>query len=125
MKHESHFTSGMVAHLREKLGGSVVFKHSDQLTAGVPDTSVTWRRSTTWLEVKIKRSGAITTDSLQDTNMRRLAAAGKNAFYVIFGEGSTEIVHPRDDSPMVQSGIYQDYRLVEMFIRRMHGDTTS
>ena len=35
------------------LGGAVIFKHNDYMTAGVPDVSITLNGATTWFELKV------------------------------------------------------------------------
>lgn len=49
---EAQFTRALVHDLRQVLDRTVIFKHNDRLTAGVPDLSVTYHGRTTWLEVK-------------------------------------------------------------------------
>ena len=120
MKHESNYSSKLVEHLREHLGGSIVFKHADGMTSGIPDISVNWRKKTTWLEVKVGRGGAIKKDSLQDTNIKRLSSVMRSAFYVVYYELSTEIMHPITEETLAASMIPENHRLVEMFHRRAH-----
>lgn len=49
---ESTLKAALVPVLKVVMPGAVVFRHEDKHTAGVPDISVTWRKRTTWLEVK-------------------------------------------------------------------------
>lgn len=49
---ESHFTRKLLRALRRTLPKSVIFKHADLFTAGVPDFSATFQGCTTWVEVK-------------------------------------------------------------------------
>lgn len=65
------------------LRGSVVQNHSDAFTSGVPDFSVTWRKITTWWEVKFWNGGDFDTQPLQHATARRLAKQGF-CHYVIY-----------------------------------------
>ncbi len=83
---EGEVNRRLVKALRKELPGAVVFKHADQITAGVPDISVTWRRRTAWVEVKVIRQGkTFQSRGLQDMMMHRLSLAG-HAFYVVYYE---------------------------------------
>lgn len=73
MKTETEHTRWLTKELRRRLPRSVVFKHCDLYTAGVPDLSVTLAGVTTWFEAK------------------RLAAAGDGV-----------VVVRRQDVPAVQ-----------------------
>jgi len=67
------------------LPGAVVFKHHDAITAGIPDLSVTWKGTTTWVEVKYNTHQV---RPLQHNTMLRLGRQGY-AFYVIYRNDST------------------------------------
>jgi hypothetical protein len=112
--HESKYSSGLVKHLQEHLGGSVVFKHSDQLTCGIPDISVNWRTKTTWLEIK-REGGKIR--GLQDRNMKRLAAVTGNAFYVVYSDTDVKIVHPVSEEVAFYGAGHKNHAIVGEFIR--------
>jgi hypothetical protein len=62
------------------LPGAVVFKHHDTITAGIPDLSVTWRGTTTWIEVKYNTTRI---RPLQHNTLIRLRGHG-SAFYVVY-----------------------------------------
>jgi len=68
--------------LGERLRGSVVLRHKDYLTVGIPDMSVTWRSKTTWLEIKYAKP-MIEGREIQNLTARRLARAGC-CYYVIY-----------------------------------------
>ena len=90
MKLEGELTQRLVKAIRKGLPNSVVFKHSDRVTYGIPDVSVTWLGSTTWLEMKrIAVSGA----AIQHARMCQLATQGR-AFYVVFQEVGSEVRTP-------------------------------
>jgi hypothetical protein len=74
---EGDFTRQFVKELRTILPGSVVFKHADTLTGGIPDLSITWQGHTTWVEVKIVRGGRTWFTALQSQNCFRLAREGR------------------------------------------------
>lgn len=94
---ETQIVGKITAHLRKHLLGSVVFKHADRVTAGIPDISVTWRRHTIWFEVKVRREGRMYTRDLQHVNMTRLSKQG-SAYYVVFDLDTARslIVRPQD-----------------------------
>jgi hypothetical protein len=80
---EGEVTRDLVKHLRKSMPGSVIFKHADMITAGIPDISVTGYGRTIWLEIKISKNGKFKSTNLQDESMRKLAMAGR-AFYVLY-----------------------------------------
>lgn len=75
------------------LAGSIVLKHTDRFTQGIPDTSVTWARVTSWWEHKILRDDKIQGREVQNEMMRRLERCGL-AHYVLFAPSFTTIVKP-------------------------------
>lgn len=91
---EAILVAGLVAALREGLPGSVVFKHADRTTAGIPDISVTWRYTTVWLEVKLVAPDLYNRE-LQDLMMQRLARTS-HAYYVVYQDNphSTKLLVP-------------------------------
>ena len=54
---ESTKSTPLLTWLRLKAFQSVVFKHCDRATIGIPDASLTWQNSTTWMEFKLFRPG--------------------------------------------------------------------
>jgi len=111
-----------------RLPGALVFRHEDQFTAGIPDTSVTWLGRTTWLETKFLNPRLISKE-IQKITAAQLAQQGK-CFFVLYdaryGQRCTRIVHPLqilDGSlatapDLVVPGF--DHRFVAQFIRRLH-----
>lgn len=86
--------------LRQELIGFVIFRHEDKSTYGVPDTSVTGKGKTSWLEIKLANPD-FKSHGQQELTMRRLANAGHYARYIIYemdsdGAKRTRIVHPKD-----------------------------
>jgi hypothetical protein len=59
---EATVSAPLMKKLREKLPGSVVFKHADLGLKGLPDCSVTWKGLTLWLEFKLMDSAVINGD---------------------------------------------------------------
>lgn len=85
--------------LRRALPGAVVYKHHDRSTKGMPDTSVTWRGATTWLEFKVLRHGESIykqLDPLQLIELVKIEQAGSYAWVVALRhpENTTEIYRP-------------------------------
>jgi len=123
---EAKLTLALVKALKKGLPGYVIIKHHDQITAGVPDISVTGRRKTTWLELKYANPGIIAR-GIQDKMMRDLGVAG-SAFYVVYranklGRGAigttTEVCVPGAESYIrCSAGI--DHEMVVDFIARLH-----
>jgi hypothetical protein len=87
---ESTLVTQLKKALMTGLPGAVVFKHHDAITAGIPDLSVTWRGSTTWLEVKYNTTRI---RPLQHNTLLRLERQGR-AFYVIYRPARPAIMGP-------------------------------
>jgi hypothetical protein len=124
---EKHLTAKLMAALREILRGSVVLKHTDQFTSGVPDLSVTWGWATSWAEVKVVRRGrGILGRGAQTLTMQQLAAVG-SAFYVVYhlDPAGTYVVHPGNiygdywRSPEAHVAAI-DHRVVAEHVRALH-----
>lgn len=74
---------------------AVVLKHNDRTTSGIPDLSITYLGSTTWLETKLA-DPEIRDTAIQRDVCIRTSKAGC-CLYVIFDNKntpSTNIVHP-------------------------------
>jgi hypothetical protein len=93
---EATLTRELLRVLERKLSGAVVIKHADRFQIGVPDASVTWGGTTSWLEVKYVRrdfreSGHATRlfprqfPTAQLVTMEQLAAAGSAVYLIYFG----------------------------------------
>lgn len=80
---EVKLSGDLVRILREELYGSVVFKHADSLTAGIPDISVTFQGRTTWIETKVARP-RVKDREIQRLRLKQLWLAGQNAYYVVY-----------------------------------------
>jgi hypothetical protein len=125
---EKSLCAGLVKALRLGLVGSVVFKHADRVTAGIPDVSVTWGGRTTWLEVKFVRAGQRLFDrGVQRQTIARLGRAG-SCLYVIYDKRTDEtvVLQPEyvgcyDDVEHSDSRPGLDHRYVVEFVRRLHG----
>lgn len=68
--------------LRKDLSGAVVLRHEDQYSSGIPDISITWKGSTTWLEVKLAKPKLIG-KGIQRITMQCLAENGQ-CWYAIY-----------------------------------------
>ena len=86
---EAKHRAATVALFKKQHPTAVVFRHEDLFRAGVPDTSVSWRRLTSWWEFKY---GAPTIHwrGAQAAEMRRLWSCGIPAYYVVFLEKKGE-----------------------------------
>jgi hypothetical protein len=99
----------------------VVFKHSDSVTAGIPDVSFTWRGYTSWLEVKFVRPeekskrGSL----LQEDVLRRLSRAGHRAWWIVFSERGVEIIDPVSNRVMAHAPT-RDCAAVRSFVVSTH-----
>lgn len=87
---EAQVVRRLVAALKVRLPGAVIFKHADMVTAGIPDISVTWRGKVDWLEVKYLKAGeTIFTarrkfDKRQLVQCERLEAQGACRYVVAY-----------------------------------------
>lgn len=61
----------------------MVLRHSDDVTSGIPDFSVTFARRTYWIEAKTAVRGKIKTTELQRMTMLRLGSHG-HAFWLVW-----------------------------------------
>lgn len=114
---EAPLSQGLVRDLRQ-LPGSMVIKHADHLTCGVPDISVTWHGRTTWLEVKRVKNGRVIQRGLQHYTMRKMAQQG-SAFYVYYTDEETQVLDPETMEILVSCSGH-NHELVVSFVRRMH-----
>lgn len=92
MKLERQYVRELIKVLAADLEGAVVLKHSDQVTSGIPDVSVTWSGLTFWIEVK--RGSAIKARGIQVLTAMRLAKQG-HCFFVLYDEDNTYIIKPQ------------------------------
>lgn len=120
---EATLVSSLTHLLRKELTYSVVFKHRDESTSGMPDISVTWHGKTTWLEVKFLNPKLIDR-GIQKLTMLKLAKAG-SAFYVLYDNtiNVTCVVQPKNLESMVAEFVCDgfDHLMVVDFIKRIHG----
>lgn len=54
---ETDITGKLMAQCRQDLHGSLVLKHADRSTSGIPDFTVSWAGPTFWVENKYIRKG--------------------------------------------------------------------
>lgn len=84
---EAYLKRKLVEAIRKEMPGAVVYRHEDTFTAGIPDISVTWRGSTSWIEVKFQRRGRKSElTALQRQAINRFRAAGAAAWAVRYVE---------------------------------------
>lgn len=104
----------------------MIIKHNDS-TAGVPDLSITFRKRTSWWEVKHAAPKLNGTD-LQRLTAQRLSLAG-DCWYIIYEDQaaglSTCVVHPRDINDFNVYSSHErvsgyDHEFVVKFIRAVH-----
>lgn len=82
---EASLRASTLALFRKKHPEAVVFRHEDLFRAGVPDTSISYHRLTSWWEFKYGHP-TIHWRGAQAAEMRRLWSCGIPAYYVIFLE---------------------------------------
>jgi len=80
---EATICSTLGTTLRQRLSGSMVFKHADMSGTIMPDFSVTWGGRTIWLEIKLIDRLLVKSKEAQKEMMRRLDTAGQ-AYYVVY-----------------------------------------
>jgi len=91
---ESDLKEDLMKEVRRHLKDSISFRHEDKMTHGIPDISVT-RKRTIWLEAKLLKPHLLYR-GVQDINMLKLSAYG-DAWYVIYAypkDPMTIICHP-------------------------------
>jgi hypothetical protein len=84
----------LVKELEREMRGAVVIRHEDHFTGGIPDLSVTWEGTTTWIEVKYDRPGArAKVTPLQKRMLRRLSRHGSAVLltYMSRKDGSMDV----------------------------------
>lgn len=116
---ESKLTKALLKEIRARMPYAVVFKHTEQVTSGVPDISVTYRGRTMWVEVKRVLRGFRDT-GLQALTMKQLAAVGL-AYYVVYDLERDKTFVISGDAPReyMLSGVWQpgfDHAFVARFI---------
>ena len=100
---EDGLTTALLRELKTRCPRLEVLRHRD-ITAGIPDLSITGYGKTTWWEIKHSRP-SFKSRGIQRLTCRRLAAGGA-CLYVLYHEGlngkQTMIAHPMDiiTSPM-------------------------
>ena len=122
---ESYFVRKLKTYLEAQLPQSVVIKHADAVTAGIPDLSVSWNHKTTWLEVKVSRNGGPLRDrEVQRLSLRRMGTAA-SCYYVIFEVGNprTIIVPPSRVSEWMSWPDHvmgHNYGYIINFVKELH-----
>jgi hypothetical protein len=118
--------------LKASLRGVVVLRHEDHFTAGIPDTSITWKRRTTWMEAKVAEPSVKSLGVQKDT-CERLAVMGY-CWYVVYrlrrGVWTTLVVQPAqiEDLDQVPGECVTDginHQFVVEFIRRSYDSVSA
>jgi hypothetical protein len=123
---ESEPKGKLTGQLRAAIHGAVVIRHEDSATAGIPDLSCTYRRRTTWWEIKLAKP-EFPSNGIQELTMLRLDSAGY-ARYIIFedndGEKRSYIVRPKNiknwKTDVEESWSGWDFESLVEFIRKAH-----
>lgn len=91
---ETDLTTKLAERFRKTIRNSIVFKHADSYTHGIPDISVTAHGHTSWWEIKYANPKFAST-GIQELNCLKLARVSI-CYYVIFDNAynMTRIVHP-------------------------------
>lgn len=104
MTTESKLKKDLALLLTYTFPGAVIFKHSDAVTAGIPDLSITWEFGTVWLELKhVTPKKRLKSRGIQRQTAIELARFTPT-WYVIYAEEpylsemlhKTYIIHPKD-----------------------------
>lgn len=94
---EATITGKLVRELR-RIKGSVVVKHNDYTTAGIPDLSLIAHGHTLWIEVKYVRKGKTLFDELKPLQLVALRAIhranGGRSLVIAFGDESSAAHDP-------------------------------
>lgn len=105
---------------------SVVFRFEDMFRAGIPDSSIAWKRVVSYWEFKYA-SPTVKWRGAQSAEMRRLWSTGIPAYYVIFlntREGRRTLIQPATaDYKNLQTPHFVvdfDYWFIVKFIERVH-----
>lgn len=118
---EATLKQSLVACLKNRLPGAVVFRHEDRFRAGIPDISVTWGHHTSWLEVKYA-APRIRAREFQDVTLRDLARHGWGSFMVVYfnhaGVVETRVIDPLNNSILRTPGL--NHNFVVEIIRDNH-----
>ena len=107
---EATRTRELLKVLERKLPGAFIIKHADRFRSGVPDASITWGGTTSWLEVKYVRRQLQRTlpksqfPADQFVTMDCLAAAGRAIYLIYFGRRLT-LWHPRAVLGSIRNGV--------------------
>lgn len=71
--------------LRTVMPGCVVIRHEDKFSAGIPDLSVAWNGTVSWIEVKYSRAGRLSRPTaLQAEALKQLAANSVPAYLLTY-----------------------------------------
>lgn len=91
---ENDLSTKLAARMRTDIRNSVVFKHADSFTHGIPDISLTANGRSSWWEVKFA-DPKFNSTGIQELNCLRLAKISI-CYYVIYDQSfdRTLIVHP-------------------------------
>lgn len=97
---ERTLTTKLMATLKRGLRGTLILKHSDRWTNGIPDLSVSYLGSTFWFEIKFLRRGRKLTEIIDGTQTlvcHQLENTTGRCWFVVYEEHPkrTSIWQPR------------------------------
>jgi len=95
-KNEKTLQAQLAKALRQAMPGSVVFRHEDVMTAGIPDISVTWHGRTFWLELKAFGGK---TRGIQALTIGRLGRVGYSGMIKFGASGQIWMMLSQNDKP--------------------------
>jgi hypothetical protein len=81
---EAQYTKRYLDECKQEMPGSVVMKHSDRFTSGIPDASITYKGTTRWYE--FKKWSYDWLDKLDQLQLHRMIQLQKEgyAYYIVF-----------------------------------------
>lgn len=104
---ETKLKTKLVKFLRKNLENSIVFRHEDIFTAGIPDISVTHNGTTLWMEVKhVTPQKPFKSTGLQKHTACQLEKYGK-CIFVVFEESKQGILTTKILLPKCVEQIYK------------------
>lgn len=134
MKSEGELTRPLLVALCNAMLGSVVTKHSDRFTFGIPDISIDWI-NTVWLEVKATETERIEHHKYWEKQLidcRHRERATHKCWFVVYrqikGVKSIVIIRPREVFEDRRLGLADleivghDHAAVAAFVRRKLSD---
>jgi len=79
---EASLQSSLIRACEDAMPGALVWSHTDKMNAGIPDVSLNWAGTTTWIEVKYMNPRFIDR-GIQRHSLKRAERAAQ-AYYVVY-----------------------------------------